>query len=470
MLWLALFLPELGFDLLVRRGHPQSRPAALLSGEGGIPRLEEVNAAAARRGLAPGQSLAHAYALVPKLIVFRREPQAEQAALQRLALCASAFSSRVLLAAQVVLLEIGGSLRLFGGLEALEARLRAELKPLGLSFREGIAPHPEAALFLARAGGGRILEQERLKAALAPLSLAHAPLPAELLGRLARLGLDRLGRLLKLPRAALSERFGAELVLWLERLLGERSSAYPSFRPPERFEADLELPQPAGSAPELGFALARLCRELAACLAARRLGVSRFRLRLQGRRMLQEAQVALRSPSAAGERLSAAAEAALSRLRLAEPVLRLGLEAEDFLPLAPVQETLWGTAREAREGRLTELIERLERRLGEAALYRLGLAADHRPERALRRLPPLPEPEAPRFPLPAAERPCWLLPEPKPVRLSDYELITGPERIESGWWDGEDIRRDYHLARDREGRRCWLFRDARGWFLHGYFA
>lgn len=55
------------------------------------------------------------------------------------------------------------------------------------------------------------------------------------------------------------------------------------------------------------------------------------------------------------------------------------------------------------------------------------------------------------------------------MRREDYELLSGPERIESGWWDGEEHRRDYYRARDRQGRECWLFQAAEGWFLQGFF-
>jgi protein ImuB len=55
-------------------------------------------------------------------------------------------------------------------------------------------------------------------------------------------------------------------------------------------------------------------------------------------------------------------------------------------------------------------------------------------------------------------------------------LKDGPERIESGWWDGRDIKRDYFVARTPLGETVWIYRDHRygaddgEWFLHGLFA
>jgi protein ImuB len=52
------------------------------------------------------------------------------------------------------------------------------------------------------------------------------------------------------------------------------------------------------------------------------------------------------------------------------------------------------------------------------------------------------------------------------------QLLAGPERIESGWWDGGDVARDYYLARGGDGARLWVYQDLRSgcWHLHGYWA
>ena len=70
-------------------------------------------------------------------------------------------------------------------------------------------------------------------------------------------------------------------------------------------------------------------------------------------------------------------------------------------------------------------------------------------------------------PLPA------LLPRPVSLVREAVTLLAGPERIESGWWDGNDVRRDYFVAEDRQGARLWVFRERGGngkWYLHGIFG
>ncbi|HJS39615.1 MAG TPA: DNA polymerase Y family protein, partial [Burkholderiales bacterium] len=58
---------------------------------------------------------------------------------------------------------------------------------------------------------------------------------------------------------------------------------------------------------------------------------------------------------------------------------------------------------------------------------------------------------------------------PRRLAEGDCVLLAGPERIESGWWDGGDVRRDYYVA-ECEGALGWIFRACDGWFLHGLFA
>ena len=139
----------------------------------------------------------------------------------------------------------------------------------------------------------------------------------------------------------------------------------------------------------------------------------------------------------------------------------------------------------------SELVDLLAARLGEEALSILRSVDDPRPERAWALLPAVGDSR--RRSAPAAtrtNRPLWLLALPRPVAIADFELLAGPERIETGWWDGGAVRdpgaetgnskrkelRDYFVAVSQSGARCWLYRhqpaqpqQSDAWFLHGYF-
>jgi len=78
-------------------------------------------------------------------------------------------------------------------------------------------------------------------------------------------------------------------------------------------------------------------------------------------------------------------------------------------------------------------------------------------------------------------RPLWLLSVPRPLserdglprRRGPLRLLGEAERIETGWWDGGEVARDYYTAVDVRGARLWVFREREPphrWFLHGVFG
>ena len=120
-----------------------------------------------------------------------------------------------------------------------------------------------------------------------------------------------------------------------------------------------------------------------------------------------------------------------------------------------------------------QLTERLRAHLGDAAVRQLAIVAEHRPERAWSfgaTQASIPGAISGRRPVSAAARdaiqgiaraqrlrPLWLLPRALPLRGPAPRILAGPERIESGWWDGADARRDYYIVRTRDGQRAWAY-------------
>ena len=114
--------------------------------------------------------------------------------------------------------------------------------------------------------------------------------------------------------------------------------------------------------------------------------------------------------------------------------------------------------------------------LGHQCIHRLRLVADYRPEHAWSRDPLRPgrhgRVEGPPSPVPL--RPAWLFPRPISCIGRRFRLVSDAERLESGWWDGDDQRREYYRGIAPSGRHCWLYRDLQAageqWYLHGLFA
>jgi len=504
MLWACLVLPSLPLDVFARGQSPAdaAKPFAVATG-GRTPRIVSANASARAAGIRTGQLVSAALALAPDLVLRDRNLDAEAAALAAVATWATQFTPAVALAPpDAVLVEIGGSLRLFGGLPKLAARLSGGVHDLGYAARLTQAPTPTAALLFARAeaGGTRQRSQKPGRApatdfhdALAPMPLALTDADPAIVATLAAAGITTFGQACALPRAALGRRVGAGFIALLDRARGLIADPRPPFVLPPRYTGKIELPAPVAEAEALAFAVNRLVRELAGWLTGRGLGVVEMSLGLAHERHIGVAtgvpathvRFALAAPAREHAHLVAVLRERIARVALPAPVETITLASETTVPLAGRNLGLLpGDDATA----TVPLVDRLRARLGEGAVLLVAPHAEHRPERAWRghgvRHPVSGKSAArggePGKTVSAALRPVWLLAEPEPLghwlEAQPWVLRDGPERIESGWWDGADVRRDYFVAENPRGETMWIYRDHRygiddgEWFLHGVFA
>jgi protein ImuB len=284
------------------------------------------------------------------------------------------------------------------------------------------------------------------------------------------LGLHTVADLSRLPREGLAQRSGRELLDDLDRALGSAPEPRAFFEPPARFSARLELPAPVSHAEGLAFAARRLLVQLEGLLAARQAGIRQFTLILIDEETEARLDVGLASPARNNDRMVHLLHEKLSLTTLERPVEAIRVEATDFVSLNEFTSGMFGDeAAEAEDW--ARLAERLRARLGHDAVCGLATHPDHRPEHAWRRVEPGEwDPHEYRQPGP---RPLWLL-QPKPLSEKNFELLAGPERIETGWWDGDEASRDYFVARLPDGALGWVYREADlgsvHWFLHGLFA
>lgn len=484
MLWTCIHLPDLPLQLALR-GAAVQVPLVIISG-GRQPRVLSRNPAAARCGIQPGMVTSAAWALNPHLIEVPRDQPAEVRALENLARWAGQFTPTVSLEPpESLLLEVHGCLRLFGGLRTLSARLRAGLEELGYHTVLAHAPTPSAAWLLARAGiTTRILERHDLKRALAPLPLSLLNLPAVVMEKLTQVGVRTLGEYLRLPRDGLSRRFNPSLLDKLDRALGRLADPRLPYTPPPTYEGRLLLPVPIGDVEPLLFAVKRLVSELAGFLSQQICGVTRLRLDLhheaghQGESpRVTPVVLNLSVPSRDPARLLQLLRERLLALAPQARTEALSLRAESMVPLPQHNLTLFPEDQTQAEERLM-LLEHLRARLGVEKVQGVSTFSDHRPERACR---PCEPGKSQGTALSLGGRPLWLLHQPYALTCDEsgpryggpLVLTTGPERIESGWWDGRDVRRDYFTARNRSGQLLWIFRErgpARGWYMHGLFG
>jgi protein ImuB len=477
MLWLGVHLPDLPLAIFLRGGRV-AEPMAVSHGQGREQCVLIANRAAATQGVRSGMRVSAAQALVRGLRVQTQDARAECTALEQLAAWCGQFTSLVsIVPPQALLLEVQGSLTLFGGLAALLERLRHGLAGLGYSAQLAVAPTPLAATWLAGARTeARVTTSAELAGALARLPLAGLGFTKTQLQALRNMGVRTVGECRRLPRDGLARRLGAELVLALDRAHGRAPDPRAPYVAPHRFEATLVVPGTVDNTEGLLFPLKRLLQELGGVLTARGAGVAALTLTLRHPKAAPtRVELGLVSATRDARHLTELFRERLARVALPEPVEEIVLAAPRMLPLAQAYQDFF-TVRRAADQSGAELIERLRSRLGERAVQGIAPVADHRPELAWRYA----EPGQAGAALESGARPLWLLPEPVTLESRDGQPWLGEaltlegsrERIESGWWDGRDIARDYFIARNHRGECFWVYRElaTQRWWLHGVFG
>ncbi len=488
MLWVALELPSLPLQIVERAG-VCAEPLVIAEGPTQRPIVACANEAARRAGIREGQPVAAAKALATRLRTVARDLACERETLERLAAWAGQFTPMSCIDGQGIALEVGACLRLFDGHAKLTRAVKRGVRDLGLHAAVGIAPTPLAARLIARAEAHGL----QVRSCLAPADLrerlSHLPLflldwPEKTLARLSDLGVLRLRDILELPAEGVARRFGPEIVASIGRLMGTLADPRVPHAPAPRFRSRLELPAEAEGVEALLFPLKRLLAEFEGTMRARGAGVQRLLIVLEhGRKAHTRMPLDFSSPEREADFILAIAREKLGRLALPAPTLALDLRAEALLAYAPREATWLPGAKEQALDR-GRLLERLAARLGGDRVFGIAIAGDHRPERDWkitgdrprlftgdnRGLSPV-----------IGWRPTWLLNRPQKLITRDGEpccqgeliLVAGPERIEAGWWDGEEVSRDYYMAANPRGETFWIYREHRGaqaWFMHGVFA
>ena len=473
MLWACILLPHLALDGVLRRHPTPQLPLVLASGPMHKRVLHDVNDAARAAGLVPGQGLTAAHAVLPQFLVENHDPRRERRLQHLLAAWAYRYSSMVCLEGEdAIVLEVEASLGLFGPWPRFERLLRDDLDRLGFRHRIALAPTAAGAYVLAGAHDGlAILAPAPLRHALGRLPLAAARLPPTAVTALAGMGLRELRQVFELPRAGLARRVGPALLAQLDRMTGDAPDPRAFYCPPDVFDERIELNYDISHHPALLFPVRRLVNDLAAYLSGRDGGVLRFTIALEHEDHADtDVVVGLLAAERDPARLFDLARSRLERTAIPAPIRALRLLARELPPFVPAGRDLFDD-RPPQAMPWDALRDRLRARLGSDAVHQLATHADPRPEQAMRRSAMLKkEPAA----LVLPPRPTWLLPRPVPLHDTQLEIVAGPERIESGWWDGGDVRRDYYVLRTSQGQRAWAFRPAGRqdgpWLLHGWFA
>ena len=488
-----------------------------------------------------GELVSNARSKVLDLQTREADPAADAEALRQLALWGLRYSPIVApwdeaSGADGLFIDIAGCAHLFGGVAGLLADLDRRLRGFGLAPRLAIAGTTGAAWGLAHYGNAEsaIVSSGQEARALSPLPLAALRLPEGTLSLLSRLGFRRIGEVINQQRAPLAARFEA-LLLRLDQALGRTPEPLTPIVPPPVYRAQATFVEPIVSQDHILEAATRLLHGLVADLERDAAGARVVRLLLfrvmsetcfQHDGCVQSVEIGLAAPSRDARHIARLIALRLDRVADALDA-DFGFEAAAVHvlvaePLADRQTRLTMDEATVPPEALSQLIDRLQQRLGSSAVRQLHPHQSHIPERAVRcvlqseprvspppcgeggakrrvggtyernisGLTPTPSPspqgggESVRRALqwtadaPSTPRPLLLLPRPEPAEvvalipegpprqfrwrgvLHQVAHAQGPERIAPEWWRrlSEDVERDYYVVEDASGRCFWLYR------------
>ena len=450
------------------------------------------------------------------------DPRADLEALRQLAVWGQQFSPYVAIeeseSPESLLLDVTGCGYAYGGEEGLAASVIESLRRIGYWAVAAVADTLGAAWAAAHFASSNhsycIIPPGEHAEALQPLPVEALRLPMDAVQLLRDFNIRRIEQLMALPRADLPSRFGFEMLLRLDQALGVVPELLKPERTPEPIEESWPFEPPIANRRHVETAIGHLLEKLLERLRPRQIGVRRLlcSLQLVSREPIHFS-VELLQPSHSHRHLMELASLRLERLTIAAEVSGIRLQATFAAPLEFHQEQLFAEGERANWWRsFSALLERLSGRLGERYVLRPQLLPDPQPEFACRHEPWLKSSiqhsafsarrPAPRtrhlalnteYSVPSTQyldlRPPCLT--SRPVALAVVSVVPGgppiqfhwkdnryivahswgPERIETGWWRGADIRRDYYLVESTQGERFWLFRSLPDevWFLHGVF-
>lgn len=477
MLWLYLYFPHLSADHLTSQQLPHQ---AIVVVEASKKRVLQCNKAALAKGIQPEMSLANAALLCDDLQVVSDSEERQLRCLNALAQQLYQVSACISIKEPSgLLLEVSSMLKLYGSLLNYIEKISSVVQQHSVSFTLGLGFSPLSAEALARANLCLFSEDEALlKKELNALPLESAILGDDAVNKLARMGIKTFAELLALPVSEIGVRLGVDMVRIIQRLNGDLPDLQIYYEPPEYFEYFVELLHEAEQVKSIQFVIRRLLNMLGGYLTARHLTCGELQLHLFHRDLPEtKVIIGLANSAQQADKLLPLISLYLDKTSIEAPITGVKLLTSSLL--SPAKSTtkhidfsndapafLQELEQTSELKTPEELISHLQARLGEDSVNGLHMTEDYRPEKESN-YDLVAQPKAEYLP---RLRPSLILPTPI-ILTRKVSILSGPERIQTGWWDDQKIERDYFIAQDEQGKFCWIYRERGGrWFLHGYFA
>lgn len=469
-LWLCIYLPELSIEAVCKN---PAQPAVVTESSANKILVYSANQSAQSQGVMPGHTLSSALALIADLNSYERSEKHEQRLLNQLATNAYyQLSSMVSLDYDSsILIEVGRSRRLWDELDDVQELVEQWLEAGQLSAELAWAPTPRSAYWLACAGLNEpVLSRSQIPAAIKSISLEHVVANKKFKNS----GLTTIADIQRMPREGLVRRGGHVLLRELDQALGRAATVLNYWYPLPYFLEEQELELPSANQSLLRPLVEKLFLSLSHFLRQRQQVTRRLQLRFM--HLHQSASIMTlgftRHVSNHTDMLRIF-DAQLVNQNLSADVIAIELCCRQLQTVSLKSNDFF--AQHHGEESWCQMQELFDARFGQDYFQPLMCSEDHRPEYAVADNS-VESAKQQRV----KQRPLWLLNKAQvltaiqghPYWQGKLHLDSPVERIEQGWWQGQDVRRDYYVARTDMGAKVWVYRDLRlqQWFLHGFFG
>jgi protein ImuB len=468
--WVYLHFNSLQLDSIFIEDN--STPVAVINSKNN--EIVQLNSAAIEEGLTLGMGLGSAAALSSNLQVHPYDQSIEKQRLSRIAQWLYLVTADIsLFEPDGILLRCSNMLSLYPNMKIFWQTVVSHLNSMNVHYFYASGHSPYAARLLAKKGINTVTDDvNRIKRMLSKPDLTYTDLSNKTIIQLNRVGVRNVGQLLTLSLAEVAKRFDSDLVTYVGRLTGQLHHGVTFYHPPEQFKQYLELLFEISNVQRLEQPLKKVFTLLERFLQLRNKITHNLHIQFH----LRDAEnTSVVINSAQGEyqadKWLALSQLTLESLNISAPIMAITVEVKRLENSHIERADLFAD----KKGSISpqELISTLQAKLSKAQVKGIRHIDEHRPELATQYCEPLYKSSFNASAKSAHNllfRPSFLLPSPQPL-IEQVKIQQGPERIVTGWWDNQQVIRDYFIARSAYGRWLWIYRTPeQKWFIHGFFS
>ncbi len=497
MLWLAIHLPSLPLEVF--GSHKTDQAFVVLESIKNRSIVTHCNQSALKQGVEIGMNSKLAQSLCEQIHIQDRELKREQRQLHNLANYLYRFSPYIYFYNNSsVHIEISSTLKLFKGLNKFIETLEKDIyekftKEQALSIELRLASNPELAFlscYLPAKSKDHIYKLQDL----AQLDIHSLEFKQSNLDSLSACGIQSIQDLIKIPNSQIKTQIDSDDFKYLKRLKGQNETRVNYYEPPKYFEDSFFFIEEIENTQQVLFPIKRCIQNLSYYLHSRQLSALKLNIELSDNKQRQtpyqeKLQLRFAKGQHQAKEIMNLLRLQLENFELQQPIHEIKLSCQDFCERnQSVQDLFPGELKESSSGSAdTQLIDQFRARMGDNCIKGIQLKAEHRPELAMSygeiqtKNNTKDQIQQHQHFQHSSKRPFWLLSTPRPLNIKKRQvhyfgplsLINDAERIETGWWDTQFIKRDYFIARHPKGEYYWIFQDhlkQGAWFLHGIFS